>query len=138
VRLPGADIWGVLTRKDTPLAGLDVVRPEHLRGIPLVCSRQMLNENGLSGWLGYDYEKLNVVATYNLINTPKLMVEEGIGSAICFDHLVNIPHDSNLCFLPLEPRLEAGMSLVWKKNQVFSKASEAFLERVRAALSVTN
>jgi DNA-binding transcriptional LysR family regulator len=138
VRLPGADIWGVLTRNDTPLAGLDVIRPEHLRGIPLLCSKQMLNENGLSGWLGYDYEKLDIVATYNLINTPKLMVEEGIGSAICFDHLVDISHDSNLFFLPLEPRLEAGMSLVWKKNQVFSKASEAFLERVRGALSVTN
>ncbi|MDR2443968.1 MAG: LysR family transcriptional regulator [Deltaproteobacteria bacterium] len=135
VRLPGADIWGVLTRKDSPLAALEAIRPEHLRGIALVCSKQMLDENGLSNWLGYDYEKLNIVATYNLINTPKLMVEEGIGSAICFDRLISILPDSNLCFRPLEPRLEAGMSLVWKKSQVFSKASEAFLERVRTSLT---
>ncbi|AEC01784.1 LysR family transcriptional regulator [Parasphaerochaeta coccoides] len=138
LRLPEADIWGVLMRKDAPLADLDVIRPENLRGIPLVCSKQMLDENGLSGWLGHGCEKLNVVATYNLINTPKLMVEEGIGSAICFDRLVGVPHDGDLCFRPLEPRLEAGMSLVWKKYQVFSKASKMFLNRVRAALSVAD
>jgi DNA-binding transcriptional LysR family regulator len=124
--------------KDAPLAGLDVIRPERLREITLACSRQMLNENGLSGRLGYDYEKLNIVAAYNLINTQKLMVEEGIGGAIRFGHLDDILYDSNLFFLPLEPRLEAGMSLVWKKNQAFSKASEAFLERVRSSLSATN
>lgn len=138
LRLPGVDTWGVLMRKDTPLAKLDAIRSEHLMDVPLLCSKQMLCENGLSGRLGYDYEKLNVVATYNLINTPRLMVEEGIASAICFDRLINIPQESNLCFRPLEPRLEAGMSLVWKKYQVFSKAAEAFLAQVQAALSAGN
>lgn len=138
LRLPGADTWGLLMRKDSALAELDSIRPENLKGIPLLCSKQLLNENGLSGWLGYDYEKLNVVATYNLINTPRLMVEEGIGSAICFDRLFNIPPESNLCFRPLEPRLEAGVSLVWKKYQAFSKAAEVFLARVQAALSVAD
>jgi DNA-binding transcriptional LysR family regulator len=135
LRLPGTDIWGVLMRKDASLSELSAVKPEQLKGVPLLCSRQMLSENGLSGWLGYDYEKLNIVATYNLINTPKLMVEEGIGSAICLDRLIYVSHDSNLCFRPLEPKLEAGLSLVWKKYQVFSKAAGLFLARVQAALS---
>lgn len=135
IRLPGTDTWGVLMRNDSPLADLDSIRPENLKRIPLLCSRQMLKENGLSGWLRYDYGKLNVVSTYNLINTPKLMVEEGMGYAICLDHLIDLPDKSPLCFRPLEPKLEARMSLVWKKYQVFSKASEIFLARVQNTLS---
>lgn len=135
LRLPGVETWGLLMRKDSPLAELEAIRPEHLKDIPILCSKQMLNGNGLSGWLGYDYKKLNTVSTHNLINTAKLMVEEGVGSAICFDRLVDISGDSNLCFRPLEPRLEAGMYLVWKKYQVFSKAAEIFFKRVQVALS---
>ena len=135
LRLPSVDTWGILMRKDSPLAKLKRIRPKNLLGIPMLCSRQTLSESGgLSGWLGYDYEKLNIVATYNLINTPKLMVEEGVGHAFTFDRLLNISGDSNLCFRPLEPRLEAGMYIVWKKYQVFTKAAEKFLERLHVEL----
>ena len=53
------------------------------------------------------------------------MVEESIGYAIT---LVNTSCDSNLCFKPLEPRLEFGLNIVWKKHQVFSAAADLFLK----------
>lgn len=138
LRLPNVDVWGVLMRQDDPLACLEQIRPEHLRQMPLLCSRQMLDENGLSGWLGYDCKKLNIVATYNLITTPALMVEEGVGNAITFAKLVNVSGDRNLCFRPLEPRLEAGMFIVWKKYQVFSKAAEVFLKQLQSELTTSS
>lgn len=133
-RLPGTDVWGILMRKDSPLAELERIRPENLKDIPILCSRQMLNENGLSGWLGYDYEKLNVVTTFNLINTPALMVEEGVGYAFSFEKLVKISEDSELCFRPLEPKLESAMYIAWKKYQVFTKAAEIFLKQLQEEL----
>lgn len=57
--------------------GRPVVRPEGFGGPPLIVSRQMVGENGLSGWLGYDYEKLHIVSTGNLVNNLILLVEEG-------------------------------------------------------------
>ena len=42
-----------------------------------------------------------------------------------------ITGDSSLCFRPLANQVTAGMDLVWKKYQVFSKAAEKFLEAVR-------
>lgn len=81
-----------------PLAALECICPENLEDILILCSRQMLNENGLSRRQGYDYAKLNVVITFNFINTPALMVEEGAGDAFTFDKLVNISGDSELCF----------------------------------------
>ncbi len=50
LHLPRPDIWGVLMRKDHPLSRLSRIRPEDLRPIPLICSRQMTGEDGLSGW----------------------------------------------------------------------------------------
>ncbi len=87
--LPATDTWGLLMRKDSPLAALDSIGPKNLRDIPLLCSRQALAGNELSGWLRDDSEKLNIVATYNLIYYAALMVEEGIGYALCLDKLVN-------------------------------------------------
>lgn len=128
LRLPSADVWGLLMRKDNPLADLDCIHSSDLKDVPIICSRQMMNENGLSGWLGYDAEQLNIVTTCNLINTPVLMVEEGVACAFTFDGLVNISGGSPLCFRPLEPRLESGMYIVWKKYQVFSNAADKFME----------
>ena len=52
LRLPRPDVWGLLLRWDHPLARQAVVRPEDLADLPLIVSRQMVGENGLSGWLG--------------------------------------------------------------------------------------
>ena len=134
IRLPLVNTWGLLMRKDHPLAAFPSVRPEQLESAPLLCSNQMLSENGLSGWLGYDCKKLNIVATFNLINTPSLLVEEGVGCAFSFEHLMNLSGDSNLCFRPLSPRLTANSHVVWKKYQIFSKPAKKFLEILQAEL----
>jgi hypothetical protein len=41
--------------------------------------------------------------------------------------------NSNLCFRPLNPRMEDGMCIIWKKYQVFSKASEKFMAQLKEA-----
>lgn len=131
LRLPRPDTWGVLMRKDHPLAALERIRPEHLRDVPLISSRQMTGEDGLSGWLGYDHEKLHIVATGNLVNTLVLAVEEGMGCLLTLDQLVPLSGDTQLCFRPLEPKLESWMYLAWKKYQVFTSAAEVFLKQLR-------
>lgn len=72
------------------------------------------------------------MATYNLAYNAAIMVDEGIGYAIALDKIVNTSSDSNLCFRPLEPRLESGINMVWKKHQVFSAAADMFLKEIQA------
>lgn len=135
MRLPATDTWGLLMRKDSPLAALPSIRAEHLWGLPLLCSRQSLTENELSGWLGSNAGRLEVITTYNLIYNAALMVEEGVGYALGLDKLVNTTGNSALCFRPLEPRMEAHLDIVWKKYQVFSKAAEKFLKVLQETLA---
>lgn len=132
IRLPAVDTWGVLMLKDSPLALKTTISPEDLWDIPLICSRQTMVSNELTGWLRRDFAKLNIVATYNLIYNASLMVEEGLGYALCLDKLINTSGHSTLVFKPLEPNLQTVLNIVWKKHQVFSKATDLFLKSVQA------
>lgn len=37
---------------------------------------------------------------------------------------------AKLCFRPLKPSIEASMSIIWKKYQIFSKAAQKFLQKL--------
>ena len=127
------DTWGVLMRKDAPLAEKETILPEDLWDKPLIVSRQQGDHSRLSQWLKRDLSKLNVVATYNLVFNASLLVDEGLGYALCFDKLINT-RESSLCFRPFSPPLESPACIIWKKFQVFSKAAGAFLECLRKTL----
>jgi DNA-binding transcriptional LysR family regulator len=131
LKLPVKDIWGVLMRRDAPLAQKDKITPDDLIGQPLIISRQADKNNDLSEWFNKHNSEPNIVATYNLVYNASLMVDEGMGYALCLDKIINTSGDSNLCFRPLEPRVELEMNLVWKKYQILTKAAEKFLDILR-------
>ena len=135
INLPARDTWGVIMRRDSPLAEKEVIRREDLLGVPLICSRQAISGerrgNEFAEWFGEDFDRLDIVTTFNLIYNAAIMVEAGIGYALTIDRIVNTAESSNLCFHPLEPRLDSGLNVIWKKYQVFSSAAELFLNKLR-------
>lgn len=135
--IPVKDTWGVLMRKDSPLAEKEFICPEDLWDKPLIISHQRGDNQYMSQWMKREISRLNVVATYNLLFNASLLVDEGLGYALCFDKLINT-QGSNLCFRPFSPKLEASACIVWKKYQVFSKAAETFLERLYSLLVTEN
>lgn len=133
LRIPGSDSWGLLMPADHPLAAKEAVSPGDLDGVPLLVSRQSMVAGDLARWLGGDFDRLEIAATYNLVFNAAIMVEQGMGCALTLDHLVGSMDVGGLCFRPLAPKVESGLNLVWKKYQVFSPAAEAFLRGVREA-----
>lgn len=134
MKLPAKDTWGVLMRKDSPLAQKEVIVPKDLWDQPLILSAQKHDAGLMANWLERDLSKLNVVASYNLVFNASLLVDEGLGYAICFDRLINVTGDSNLCFRPLFPKMEAEASIIWKRYQVFSKAALCYLDELKKVL----
>ena len=124
IPIPVKDAWGILMRRDSPLAEKEYIRPEDLRGKPLIVSHQKADNPYLARWMKQDLSKLNIVATYNLVFNASLLVDEGLGYAFTLDKLINT-EGSDLCFRPLSPRLDAVASIVWKRYQVFSILSDA-------------
>ena len=136
IKLPARDRWGLLMRRDHPLATKQVIKPENLQGIPLIASRQSLAHNELSGWLGKQYESLHIVSTYNLLYNASRMVEENVGCALCLDNIIPEYENSPLCFRPLEPQITVGLDIVWKKYQVFTKPATLFLNMLQEEIAL--
>ena len=134
IHIPAKDTWGVVMRKDSHLAEKKFVTKYDLLKLPLICSRQAVSDsstgNEFADWFGRDFKKLDIVTTFNLIYNAAIMVEAGIGYAITIDKIANTTVGSNLCFRPLEPKLNSDLDIIWKKHQVFSSAAELFLKRI--------
>ncbi len=131
ITLPSVDCFGVMMKKNDPLALKKIITPEDLLNKPLIVSRQILRDNNLPSLFGLKEEQLNIVGSYNLLFNGSLMVEEDLGYAICFDNIINTTGKSKLCFRPLSVEIQPKMSLAWKKYQVFTKPAEKFLLMVQ-------
>lgn len=137
LELPYSDSWGVLMRKDSELAQKEYITPKDLRTKPLILSQQEAQGGTLTQWLGRDPEKLNIIATYNLLFNSSLFVDEGLGYAVILDKIINTFGDNHLCFRPLKPKLEIQLTIIWKKYQIFSKPAAKFLEVLKDTLGLT-
>ena len=129
--MPFQDVWGVLMRQDAPLAVQKAIRPQDLLDKPLILPSQAQSMATLADWFRREPSELEVVATYNLMFNASLLVEEGLGYTIGLDNIIHTGTQDSLCFRPQSPERTAQMHLIWKKYQVFSKASEKFLEVIQ-------
>lgn len=130
LKVPSLDHWGLIMRKDSPLAEHTCIHLKDLMNIPLILSRQAMREE-MPRWFGENQDKLNIVATYDLLFNTSVMVREGFGYVLGFDGLVNTGPDSDICFRPLEPVLESPMYIIWKKYQVFTPVASLLLEELK-------
>lgn len=128
INLPMNDRWGLLLRKGDALAARENIHPVDLSGLPLICSAQNSVSNEIAGWMGSDATTLNIVATYTLLYNAAIMVQEGVGVALCLDGIADISASSALCFRPLEPAIDVRMAIAWKKGAYFSAASSIFMD----------
>lgn len=133
LELPVKDTYGVLMRRDSPLAQKESIGPEDLWDKPLIINRNSKDGDELSTWLKKNISDLNIAATYSLLYNGSLMVEEGLGYALCLDGIIHTGEGSSLCFKPVTPKLSAGMNLVWKRYQIFTKAAGKFLSKLQDA-----
>lgn len=138
IDIPYKEVYGLLMRKDSHLSKNKFIEKKDLFDIPIICPKIFFNNkiqtSKFNEWIGNDFDKLNIILTYNLIYNAALMVEEGIGYALTIDKLVNTTNTSDLCFVYLKPKLEIELRVVWKKNQVFSEASKVFFNKLKEKL----
>ena len=136
--LPARNVWGLLIQKDHPMSRKKFITATDIAGLPLICSRQILQNNTAGNNIfrkfGTDINKLNIVATYNLIFNAALLVSRGAGCALTLDKLIK---DDNLCFKPLYPQVCSGLNIVWKKSRIFSTPAEIFLKMLQQKLKKT-
>ncbi|PXX54255.1 LysR family transcriptional regulator [Hungatella effluvii] len=124
-RMPGKEQWGVVVKEDSSLVEKGFVTPDDIAGLPLITAKRAMVQDELHSWFGETADQLNIVSTYNLMYNSIMQVKRGMGILLCLKLDVQ---SEGVKFIPLSPTLELGSVLVWKKNQIFSPAVEAFTQ----------
>ena len=135
LQLPETERWGLVLRKDDPLAQKEAIAPSDLLGLPLLLSEQAVEEHRFQKWWGNLEKKLQIIGTYTLVFNAQLMVKQGQAYVLSFDDLIDNSNQSELTFRPLTPQLTETTSVIWKKNIIRSKVAELFIKRLSASLA---
>lgn len=126
LRLPHTDTWGVLLRRDHPLAGSSGVTPQQVAALPLIIPSRPPVASFLSGWLGRDIIECDLIGRFNLSYNASKFVEAGLGASITLGGLTDTSDASPLRFIPFRPALLSPCYLVWKKARLFNRAAQVF------------
>ena len=130
-KLPFQEAWGLLMKKDCPLAAKEDISSADLSGFPLIMPSQASHMGKLAAWFSQALESSSIAATYNLIYNAGLMVAAGVGCALCIGGIANTSQESPLTFRPLAPALHSDIYLVSKKYQTFSKPARLLMDRLK-------
>lgn len=124
--------WGVIMPADCEFAANICVTPEQFHIMPIIMHKRAGLQHTISSWAGVEIEKLNIVATYNVMNgNPIKYVNSRLGYLLTTEELLPENLDNSVCFKPLNPALEIHFVLVWKRHAVFSRAAEYFLKELK-------
>ena len=126
IQLPISDSMVALMRKEHPLARKEGISfRRDLVTEPLIISR-LARDTAVRG---IEISSLNIVGTYNLAYNASIMVEDGLGIALCFDSIVNINNRSDLCAVPItDMDTVIHPVIIWKKYQAMTHAAKAYIE----------
>ena len=130
IRLPQKNIWGILVRKDQPIAEKEKITPEDLKGVPIITSAQSKEQDVFRMWAGSLIDQYNFIGQYNLIFNARLVVETGACLALTYENLINITGTS-LIFRPLTPTITDQNNLIWNKNRQLSNVAQVFLNHLK-------
>ena len=120
--------------KNDPLSLKEYITLEDIKEKPLIISKETRQITELMEWFGNDLDHLDIVSSYSLLYNASLMVEDGLGYAICFDKLINTTGESKLCFRPLSPTLKVPYYFIWKKYHILTQASSYFLDTIKETI----
>lgn len=124
IRMKRKEKWGILVRRDSKLVEKTSIGPSDLLDVPVFLAHRALVKNEIEGWFGDYYDQVQIAGTYNLINNAAVMVRNHIGVAFCFQLQSQF---DDLTYIPIEPQIETGAVIVWKKAQIVSRTTHQFI-----------
>ncbi|MDR0325879.1 MAG: LysR family transcriptional regulator [Oscillospiraceae bacterium] len=130
VRLAFQDTWGVLMRREDPLAKKENIRVGEIVGLPLFLSHRRIVTDEIESWLG-EHSNLHIVATHDFITNIMLLIERGLGYAVTLQGAYSIRPSEKLRFIPFSPERKSGHVMAWKKNRIFGQAASLFMDYIK-------
>lgn len=134
MRLDINDRCGILMNSKSPLAAKESVTVKDLIGLPIIANKRPSVQSFYRNALGEDYDKLNVIATFNLINNAALFALKDMGYVFTIEGTLDNYKNDELCFRPFFPEISQSTFIIWKKYQPMTRAVRKFLEEISMLL----
>lgn len=115
MRLSEKETWGILLRTDRPLAQKEMLHVKDLLPYPLILPGRVNTRNEVLNWLCCEERQLRVPVNYDILSNVALLVEQGIGCAVCIDGALSIHYNQELCFKKVYPEHTIRSVFLWKK-----------------------
>lgn len=132
IRMKNTEKWGLLLKREHPLASKPYITREDLIGEPLITTNRKSIQKELENWLGETVERLDIFATYNIVTNVAMLVDSGVASALTIEGAVDLFCSDRMVFRPLYPELSMTSVLAWKKYQPNFGAAGKFLEYIKS------
>lgn len=133
--LPTKETWGLLMRKDDPLAKNSKITKNDLYKLPLITNHRNLVRDEINDVLKLNPNKLNIKAEYNLTSNVMQLVKLGDYYLLGIKGIYSMHNDPDIAFVPFAPTKETGHVLAWRKNTMLSPATEKFIQMVNDEIS---
>lgn len=130
LRLGIDDRCGILMNASASLAEKEYVTVEDLDGLPVVGPAREGVRQFYRNALGEKFDKLNMIATFNLVNNAAWFARLNVGYVFTIEGTLRHFGTPDLCFRPFYPELRQSTFFVWKKYQPLSRAVQAFIDEV--------
>ena len=89
--------------------------------------------NEFAGWFGEDFDKLDIVTTFNLVYNAAIMVEAGVAMPSRSTRSPIRPKAAVSVFRPLWPQLDSGLNVIWKKKSGVFRSGRIILRKTARA-----
>lgn len=138
VKLNLSESWGILMPADSKLCEKESISFSDLTGLPIIMPSQSSNHKHFKNSFIEKTVGIDSIATYNLIYNAGLMVEAGIGYALCLQGLLPSDLESGHIFRPLSPGMESSIYLCKRKHSVSSKVVKMIVNHLLNELKMAN
>ncbi len=129
IRLPQKERWVALLRKDHPLAGNKIIHAADLKKETLVLPERSSVRAEVMNWFMHDEPE--TAYTSNLSSTAAEIVMASGAAALIIDGSLSYFDNTRLVKIPLDPPLESGTVLAYKKGIPFTPAAEEFYKKIQ-------
>ena len=128
--LPVREKWGLIMRKDDPLAQRQTIMAHDLYQLPLIVGRRNIVRDDILDGLHLDPHKLDWKIQINLPQNSRDLLLSGKYYHLGIYGVFEKYHDDRLTFVPFSPERTTGHLLAWRKNIQLTPVVEKFLQFV--------
>lgn len=135
LRLPVKERYGVIMPAGCALAQKSSVRPEDLKGLPLITAMRNSVTGEFDNWAEGILQD-NYAFSSDLAANAVLMVEHGLGYMLTMEKVIPYLDESKVTFRPIEPERTFNTLLAWKRYAPGSVVMEKFIQHIKCFLSM--